>query len=65
MSEKSDVLSRSYDRQSAAEVCTGYEYFGCLLTFMKVKEWISSVLGESLPDSDLIDILQDGVILCR
>ena len=32
----------------------------------EVKDWISEVLGISLPDNkDLMEILKDGVILCR
>ncbi|KAK9464561.1 calponin homology domain-containing protein [Lipomyces arxii] len=30
-----------------------------------VEDWISNILGEDLGDGDLIDILKDGVVLCR
>lgn len=31
----------------------------------EAREWIESVLGETLPPGDLLQILKDGVILCR
>ena len=28
-------------------------------------QWISRVLGESLPDEDFATLLKDGILLCR
>jgi len=32
---------------------------------MEILEWISRVLGESLPDEDFATLLKDGILLCR
>jgi transgelin len=31
----------------------------------EVRDWIEEVLGERLPNGDLLEILRDGLILCR
>ena len=31
----------------------------------EAKAWIESVLGEKLPQPDLLDALKDGVALCK
>lgn len=31
----------------------------------EVRKWIEAILGESLPSGDLLDVLKDGVLLCR
>ena len=31
----------------------------------EVKTWIEETLGERLPQGDLLDVLKDGVALCK
>jgi hypothetical protein len=31
----------------------------------EVRDWIEEVLHEKLPPGDLLDVLKDGVVLCR
>lgn len=31
----------------------------------EVRDWIEEMLGDKLPDGDLLDALRDGMILCR
>jgi transgelin len=31
----------------------------------EVRQWIESTLGQSLPPGDLMDVLRDGVALCK
>ncbi|KAI9802550.1 MAG: hypothetical protein M1833_001622 [Piccolia ochrophora] len=31
----------------------------------EIRDWIEEVLGERLPSGDLLDILKDGVVLCK
>jgi hypothetical protein len=31
----------------------------------EVRQWIEDILGERLPSGDLLDVLKDGVALCR
>ncbi len=31
----------------------------------EVRDWIEEVLHERLPNGDLLEVLKDGVILCR
>lgn len=30
-----------------------------------VRGWIEEILGEKLPDGDLLEVLKDGVALCK
>jgi hypothetical protein len=31
----------------------------------EARQWIEDILGERLPPGDLLDVLKDGVALCR
>lgn len=31
----------------------------------EIRSWIEGVLGEKIPDGDLLDALKNGVVLCK
>lgn len=31
----------------------------------EVRDWIEEILGDRLPDGDLLEALRDGLVLCR
>ncbi len=31
----------------------------------EVRDWIEEMLGDRLPNGDLLDALRDGLVLCR
>lgn len=31
----------------------------------EVRDWIEEILGERLQNADLLEVLRDGVVLCR